>query len=83
MRPYLIVVTRTIQEGLYDSENKPRLNYARIYFLEFSLDKDIDFKELEKFYNDWVKYDEYLVLQKQSDNLQLEGEIYARDAKIL
>jgi len=64
------------REELYDSESKPRLNYARNYFLEFSLDKDIDFKELVKFYKDWVEYDEYLVIQKQSDNLRIEGTIY-------
>ena len=63
------------REGLYDSKSKPRLIYARNYFLEFSLDKDIDFNELVKFYKDWVEYDEYLVIQKQSDNLRIEGEI--------
>jgi hypothetical protein len=63
------------REGLYDAEQKPRLNYARNYFLEFSLDKDIDFKELEEFYNNWRNYVEYLVLQRQTDSVRVKGEI--------
>ena len=63
------------REGLYDSEQKPRLNYTRNYFLEFSLDKDIDFDELEQFYVDWRDYDEYIVFQKQTDKLRETGEI--------
>ena len=63
------------REGLYDSEHKPRLNFARNYFLEFSLSLDIDFKELEKFYLDWRDYSEYLVLQKQSESLRVQGEV--------
>jgi hypothetical protein len=63
------------REGLYDSEQKPRLNYARNYFLEFSLDKDIDFEELERFYVEWRDYDEYIVFQKQTDKLSVTGEI--------
>ena len=62
-------------EGLYDAEHKPRLNFARSYFLEFALDKDIDFGELEKFYRDWRDFDEYIVFQKQTDNLRRKGEI--------
>ncbi len=50
------------REGLLDSESKPRLNYARNYFLGFSLDKDLDFNELEKFYVDWREFIEYIVL---------------------
>ena len=57
------------REGLYDAEHKPRLNFARNYFLEFSLGKDLDFEELKEFYHDWRDYDEYVVLQKQSENL--------------
>ena len=52
------------REGLYDTEHKPRLNFARSYFLEFSIDKDLDLKELEEFYKNWMDFDEYLVLQK-------------------
>jgi hypothetical protein len=56
------------REGLYDTEHKPRLNFARNYFLEFSLDKDLDFVELEDFYEKWRDFDEYLVLQKQTES---------------
>lgn len=63
------------KEELYDSERKPRLNYARNYFLEFSLDKDLDFGELESFYGEWRDFIEYLVLQKQSDSLKVKGEV--------
>jgi len=63
------------REGLYDVERKPRLNFARNYFLGFSLGKDLDFEELKEFYRDWRDYDEYVVLQKQSDNLRIEGEV--------
>jgi len=62
------------REGLYDSERKPRLNYARNYFLEFSLDKDLDFRELERFYNEWRDFIKYIVLQKQSF-LKVKGEV--------
>ena len=61
------------REGLYDVECKPRLNFARNYFLEFSLDKDLDFEELKEFYCDWRDYDEYIVLQKQLENLRNKG----------
>jgi len=50
------------REGLLDSENKPRLNYARNYFLEFSLDKDLDFNELERFYVDWREFIKYIMV---------------------
>ncbi len=63
------------REGLCDSERKPRLNFARNYFLEFSLDKDLDFEELKEFYRNWRDYDEYVVLQKQSENLRNKGEV--------
>ena len=63
------------REGLYDVERKPRLNFARNYFLEFSLDKDFDFEELKEFYRDWRNYDEYVVLQKQSENSRNKGEV--------
>jgi hypothetical protein len=63
------------RDGLYDSEHKPRLNYARNYFLEFSIDNDIDFKELKEFYINWKDFDEYLVLQKQTESLRIKGEI--------
>ena len=63
------------REGLLDSESKPRLNYARNYFLEFSLDKDLDFEELERFYVDWRDFIEYIVIQKQTDSLKVKGEV--------
>jgi len=63
------------REGLLDSENKPRLNYARNYFLEFSLDKDLDFNELEKFYIDWREFIEYIVVQKQTESMKTNGEV--------
>jgi len=63
------------REGLYDSEHKPRLNYARNYFLEFTIDNDVDFKELKEFYLDWKDFDEYLVLQRQTESLRIKGEI--------
>lgn len=63
------------REGLFDSENKLRLAFARNYFLEFSLDKDLDFKELEKFYLDWREFIEYLVLQKQTESTRVKGEV--------
>ena len=63
------------REGLYDSEHKPRLKFARTYFLEFSIDKDLNFEKLEQFYRDWRDYDEYLVLQKQIDSLRVLGEV--------
>lgn len=63
------------REGLYDAELKPRLAYARNYFLEFKLEKGIDFEELTQFYKEWKDYDEYLVLQKQTKNLRVKGEI--------
>ena len=62
------------REGLYDVEHKPRLAYARSYFLGYA-DRDPDLEGLEKFYVDWRDYDEYIVVQKQSDNLRIEGEI--------
>jgi hypothetical protein len=63
------------REGLYDVERKPRLNFTRNYFLEFSLDKDLDFEELKEFYRNWKAYDEYVILQKQSENLRNKGEV--------
>ncbi len=63
------------RKELYDSEQKPRLNYARTYFLDFSIDKDLDFQELQEFYLKWRDFDEYLVLQRQTDNLLIKGEV--------
>lgn len=63
------------REGLFNYKNKPRLNYARNYFLDFNVDEDPDFKELTKFYNGWRDFSEYLLIQKQSDSLRLKGEI--------
>jgi len=63
-----------VVEDLYDVEHKPRLAYARSYFLGYS-DRDPDLEGLKKFYAEWRDYNEYIVVQKQSDNLRLEGEI--------
>ena len=38
-------------------------------------DRDPDLEGLQEFYVDWRDYDEYLVLQRQSDNLRMLGEI--------
>jgi len=59
-------------DGLYDVEHKPRLAYARSYFLGYC-DRDPDLEGLEKFYVEWRDYNEYIVVQKQSDNLRIEG----------
>ena len=48
--------------------------YARSYFLGYA-DRDPDLEVLEKFYVDWRDYDEYIVVQKQSDNLRIEGRL--------
>ena len=61
------------RKELYDTENKPRLNYARRYFIDFSIDKDLDFQELQEFYLKWRDFDEYMVLQKQAEDLQIKG----------
>jgi len=50
------------------------LTYARSYFLGYC-DRDPDLEGLEKFYVEWRDYNEYIVVQKQSDNLRVEGEI--------
>jgi len=68
-------IREEFREGLLDSESKPRLNYARNYFLEFSLDKDLDFGELEKFYFDWREFIEYIVVQKQTESIRVKGEV--------
>ncbi|MFH0748568.1 MAG: hypothetical protein V1915_01400 [Candidatus Bathyarchaeota archaeon] len=62
------------RENLYDVEQKPRLAYARSYFLGYS-DRDPDLEGLEKFYVEWRDYNEYIVVQKQSDNLRIGGKI--------
>jgi hypothetical protein len=63
------------REGLYDPKHKPRLSYARNYFLQFTLKRSIDFTELTEFYREWRDYVEYLVLQEQTKNLKIQGEI--------
>jgi len=63
------------RDGLYDSERKPRLHYARYYFLDVSMDQDLDFQELQEFYKEWRDFDEYVVLQKQTENLRIKGEV--------
>jgi hypothetical protein len=63
------------REGPYDPEDKPRLSYARNYFLRFTIKKGIDFTELTEFYREWRDYVEYVVLQEQIKNLRIQGEI--------
>ena len=63
------------REELYDAERKPRLNYARSYFRDFSIDQDFYFTELQEFFQEWRDFDEYLVLQRQTDNLRIKGEV--------
>jgi hypothetical protein len=63
------------REGLYDTDDKPRLYYARNYFLGFSIDQDVDFQELQAFYCKWRDFVEYIVLQKQTDKLRIKGEV--------
>jgi hypothetical protein len=63
------------RKRLYNNEDKPRLNYARNYFLGFSIDKDLDFQELKEFYLTWRDFIEYIVLQKQTENLRIKGEV--------
>ncbi len=48
--------------------------YARSYFLGYS-DRDPDLEGLEKVYIEWRDYNEYIVVQKQTENLRIEGEI--------
>jgi len=64
----------SFQDGLYDVEHKPRLAYARSYFLGYS-DRDPDLEGVTQFYVEWREFNEYLVVQKQTDNLRREGEI--------
>jgi len=64
-----------LREGRYDHEDKPRLNYARNYFLGFNIDRDVDFQELQKIYLTWKDFIEYIVLQKQPENLRMKGEV--------
>jgi hypothetical protein len=64
-----------LREGLYDSKNRPRLKYARNYFFENDKDNAFDCKELIDFWGKWKSFDEYLLIQKQSDRLRIEGEI--------
>jgi hypothetical protein len=70
-----MALREAFREGLYDSERKPRLDFARNYFLGFSIDKDPDFEELAEFYVGWRDFIEYMVLQKQEDNLRVKGEV--------
>ena len=71
----ILSLRERFREGLYDSKHKPRLAFARNYFLEFSLDNDLSFEELNDFYTTWRDYDEFLILQKQTENLRVLGEV--------
>ena len=64
-----------LREGLYDSKGRPRLFYARNYFQQFGLNEESNFKDLQDFYLEWRNYDEYLVLQKQIQGQDIEGEV--------
>ena len=50
------------------------MTYARSHFLGYS-DRDPDLEGLEQFYVEWRDYNEYMVMQKQSDNLRIKGEV--------
>ena len=63
-----------LREGLYNTEHKPRLAYAKNYFLENS-DRDPNLEGLEEFYVKWRDNDEYMVIQKQTDSLRIQGEV--------
>ena len=62
-----------LREGLYDVEHKPRLAYARGYFLGYE-DRYPGLKWLEDFYVKWRNFDENMVVQKQTDSLIFKGE---------
>ena len=64
-----------LREGLYDSKGRPRLYYARNYFQQFGLGAESSFKELIEFYFKWRDFDEYVVLQKQTESLRVKGKI--------
>jgi len=68
--------------GLYDSKGRPRLFYAQNYFQQFGLDVESNFKELQDFYLEWRTFDEYLVLQKQTENLRVKGEVIRKTIAI-
>lgn len=71
-----------LREGLYDSKGRPRLFYARNYFQQFGLDENSNFQELIEFYLEWRNFDEYLVLQKQTDSLRGNGEVVRKTIAI-
>lgn len=68
--------------GLYNSKDRPRLFYARNYFKQFGLDVKSHFKELQDFYLEWRNFDEYLVLQKQTENIRGNGEVVRKTIAI-
>lgn len=49
-------------QGLLTSKGKPRLAYAREFFLG---KEELDFQGLQEFYKFWMSYDEYVILQRQ------------------
>ena len=56
--------------------DKPRLNYARNFFLEFDLEPDLD--GIEEFYEYWRSFKEYIVIQRSEwKKNELENRIYA------
>lgn len=71
----MYAIREKFREGLYDAERKPRLAFARNYFLEFSIERDLDFQELEKFYLEWRGFAEYVTWQRQENNLRVPGEV--------
>lgn len=61
-----ILAKSTIPEkALFDEKGKPRLNYARQYFLDRG-ESALRFDELRDFYESWRDFEEFLVLQKQT-----------------
>ncbi|MFH0896959.1 MAG: hypothetical protein V1850_02775 [Candidatus Bathyarchaeota archaeon] len=64
-----------LREGLYDSEGRPRLVYARSYFQQFGLDENSGLKELKEYYREWRDFDEYFIFQKQLTDPKKIGEV--------
>ena len=64
-----------LREGLYDAQGRPRLSYARNYFQQYGLDEDSNFQELGDFYLEWRNFDEYIILQKQTESQRTKGEV--------
>lgn len=65
----------SLEKGCMILKEVPRLFYARNYFQQFGLDEDSNFQELGDFYLEWRNFDEYIVIQKQTESQRTKGEI--------